>query len=55
MQREKEIEAGYGQVNHIVRSKTLQRDNFFLMSIANVMKYVTIVQVLYNNQKIFFI
>lgn len=55
MQREKEIETGYGQINHIVRSKTLQRDNFFLISITNVIKYVTIVQVLYNNQKIFFI
>lgn len=55
MQREEEIEAGYGQINHIVRSKTLQRDNFFLIFITNVMKYVTIVQVLYNNQKIFFI
>lgn len=53
MQREKEIEAGYSQIKaHVVQSKTLQRDNFFLIFITNVMKYVTIARVLYNNQKI---
>lgn len=56
MQRVKEIEAGYGQIKaHVVRSKTLQRDNSFLIFIINVMKCATIAQVLYNNQKIFFI